>query len=66
MSGLPADIAIVEHIGKFPQRHQHGGVKYPDRNVVYIKTKESVMQKLQENLKHLPPKAVKIKSRNWK
>ena len=45
MSGLPAVIAIVEYIGKIPQRHQHGGVKYPDRNVVYIKTKESVMQK---------------------
>ena len=62
MPGLAADIAIVEYIGNFPQRQQHGGVKYPDRNVVYIKTKESVKQKLQENLKHLPPKAVEKKS----
>ena len=58
---IPSDIAVIEYIGTFPPRKQYGGVKYPEKNVVFIRTKPSVTEKIKKDLKHLPPKGVEKK-----
>ena len=58
MAAISTEVAVVEYIGTFPARLQHGNVKKKKENNVFIRTKDSVLQELKNRLKHETVKTV--------
>ena len=58
MPAIPTNIAVVEYIGEFPKRLMHGNVKKQENNTVYVRTKDSVMSDLKNQLKYDTVKTV--------
>ena len=52
MAAISTEVAVVEYIGTFPARLHHRNVKRKEENNVFIRTKDSVLHKLKNHLKH--------------
>ena len=58
MGAISTTVAIVEYIGTFPPRLQHGNVMKTQENNVFIRTKDSVIKELKNQLQHETVKTV--------
>ena len=58
MDAISTTVGIVEYIGTFPPRLQHGNVKKTQENNMFIRTKDSVIKELKNQLQHETVKTV--------
>ena len=58
MPAIQTNVAVVEYIGEFPKRLMHGNVKKKENNTVYVRTKDSVIEDLKNQLKNDTVKTV--------
>ena len=58
MPAIQTNVAVVEYKGEFPKRLMHGNVKKKENNTVYVRTKDSVIEDLKNQLKNDTVKTV--------
>ena len=58
MPAIPTNVAVVEYIGEFPKRLMHGNVKKKENKTVYVRTMDSVIEDLKNQLKNDTVKTV--------